>query len=569
MTSSTRAVLKVPSVFAIACAAQALTQNTKMILNASRCGSAIFLLGLFGLLSANAQLTISGPSSSNYGSAVTFQTSISGYPVQGGTMKFVDNGSTIGTVPVSGDSGPSFTTSSLTAGSHNVTAQWQPQGYQCCINSENSAGVTINRATPTISVSPAAGTINWGQSLASSTLSGGTASVSGTFAWTTPSTIPPVGSQSESITFTPSDTTDYTTVTGSTSVPVDALTFSSPTINTGVQVINGGGPALVPFGNGLYSNALQLVYVNELQEVALAYSLDGLNYTNVGRISVPYGSGVAEPDCSPEWSDHCGVAAAVYNNQLYVAYNDISCNCLYVLAGTPVSGFAAFTWTLAYIAQPAYGLVTTPAMLVVQTQIKPPIFNLIVRYGTTEGDHEAYSSVLNGTTGQWSTQDSNSTSRTQSTLFTIDGNYAIDIDNDNNLGAMYITELDNNGVAIPGTTNQLQGGDSGNITQGFSSTVYNGVGHCAFLASMPPASKELQMVAASSDYPDIAGGRNWGTQTFSNIQEVPYEGDYPGDFAITVYPPQPSGSAKIVVAYSGDTNGDLYAAIGTPTVTCP
>ena len=59
--------------------------------------------------------------------------------------------------------------------------------------------------------------------------------------------------------------------------------------------------------------------------------------------------------------------------------------------------------------------------------------NLIIRYGTTDGDHEAYSSLFvhnTGTkTGAWSTQDSNSTSRTQSTLFTIDGkNYAIDLE---------------------------------------------------------------------------------------------------------------------------------------------
>jgi hypothetical protein len=347
---------------------------------------------------------------------------------------------------------------------------------------------------------------------------------------------------------------------------VNALNLSSPTINTGVQIINGGGPALVPLGNGLASNALELVYVNTLQEVALAYSTDGLHYTNVGRISVPYGGGAAELDCSPEWSDHCGVAAAVYNGQLYVAYNDISCNCLYVLKGTAVPNYAAFTWTLVYTAQPAYQLVTTPAMLKVQDG---QYADLIVRYGTWEGDHEAYSSVLKGETGEWSTQDSNSISRTQSTLFTVDGkNYAIDLSNPDDSGAINITELDNNGVAISGTTYGLQGGDSGNITQGFSSTAYSTVENCVFVTSMPPAKNELQ-IFSTTDYYNFAEGEFWGPQTYSNIQEVPYEGDYPGDFAITVYPPQPSGSAQIVVAYSGDSNGDLYATSSGTSPVCP
>jgi len=81
--------------------------------------------------------------------------------------------------------------------------------------------VTVNQATPTVSAWPTASAITYGQTLASSTLSGGSASVSGTFAWTTPSTVPGAGTSSQSVTFTPSDTTDYSTVTGSVSVTVN------------------------------------------------------------------------------------------------------------------------------------------------------------------------------------------------------------------------------------------------------------------------------------------------------------------------------------------------------------
>lgn len=515
-------------------------------------------------------LTTSGSPSVN-GTPVTFTATISNGLT--GTVIFY-NGPTgnltqIGTATINGTIANS-TTSSLGYGDNSISAYWPGNSSFSPVMS-SSLDQLVDSNAVTVYTWPTASAIAWGQSLASSTLSGGTASVSGTFAWTTPSTIPTPGTQSENVTFTPSDTTDYTATTSSTSVTVNALTLSSPTINTGVQVINGGGPALVPLGNGLYSSALELVYVDTSQDLRLAYSTDGLHYTD----SDPGGYGIhlassgnpIELDCTPAYSDHCGVTAAALNGQLYVAYNDYSCNCLHVLAGTPVPNYAVFQWADVYD-DTAHQLVTTPAMLVVPVpnQQNP---NLIVRYGTTEGDHEAYSSVLNGGDGEWSTQDSDSTSRTQSTLFTIDGtNYAIDLSNPDYSGALHITELDDNGVAIPGTTYQLQGGDSGNITQGFSSTVYNGYGHCAFVTSMPPESDELQ-IFSTSDYYNFADGGFWGPQTYSNIQEVPYESDYPGDFAISVYPPQPSGSAQIVVVYSGDSNGDLYATSGTPPATCP
>ena len=91
-----------------------------------------------------------------------------------------------------------------------------------------SVTVTVNKATPTVSAWPTAGAIAVGQTLASSTLTGGTASVLGTFTWTTPATVPPLGTDSESVTFTPTDTADYNTVTGSVTVTVNNKT--TPTV---------------------------------------------------------------------------------------------------------------------------------------------------------------------------------------------------------------------------------------------------------------------------------------------------------------------------------------------------
>ena len=92
----------------------------------------------------------------------------------------------------------------------------------------------------TIYTNPTASSITYGQTLANSTLSGGYAirpdystQVSGTFAWTTPTTKPDVGnSQSFEVTFTPSDATNFATATRNVTVTVNKAT---PTI-TGTAV---------------------------------------------------------------------------------------------------------------------------------------------------------------------------------------------------------------------------------------------------------------------------------------------------------------------------------------------
>jgi hypothetical protein len=80
---------------------------------------------------------------------------------------------------------------------------------------------TIDKATPTISSAPTASPITQGETLASSILSGGTASVAGAFAWTTSSTIP-LSTASYSVTFTPTDGANYNTATTSVSVTVNS-----------------------------------------------------------------------------------------------------------------------------------------------------------------------------------------------------------------------------------------------------------------------------------------------------------------------------------------------------------
>jgi hypothetical protein len=107
--------------------------------------------------------------------------------------------------------------------------------------------------TPTITTWPSASAITLGQALSASTLSGGSASVSGTFAFTSPATIPAAaGSYPASVTFTPSDTVHYTTVTGTVSVTVNDSHTAAPTVS-GLAPADGlveGGTSVTITGNG-------------------------------------------------------------------------------------------------------------------------------------------------------------------------------------------------------------------------------------------------------------------------------------------------------------------------------
>jgi polygalacturonase len=118
--------------------------------------------------------------------------------------------------------------SDLTLGAHtfSVTSYSGDANYTVA-SAFGAYTVTVVKATPVVTAAPTAGAITLGQALSSSTLSGGTASVVGTFAFTSPATVPAVGTSQQSVTFTPTDTVDYYTTTVMVSVMVKQAT---PTI---------------------------------------------------------------------------------------------------------------------------------------------------------------------------------------------------------------------------------------------------------------------------------------------------------------------------------------------------
>jgi hypothetical protein len=90
----------------------------------------------------------------------------------------------------------------------------------------------ISKATPTISVVPTASAITYGQALSNATLSGGNASVVGTFAFINPTTAPLAGTSIQAVTFTPTDAANYNAVSANVSVTVGkatpVVTWSNP-----------------------------------------------------------------------------------------------------------------------------------------------------------------------------------------------------------------------------------------------------------------------------------------------------------------------------------------------------
>ena len=141
-----------------------------------------------------------------------------------------------------------FTSPSTTpaTGTSNVSITFTPSDTINYTTTTTTIPITVSAATPTITTPPTAGSISYGTALSGATLTGGAASVPGTFTFTSPSTTPATGTSNVSITFTPSDTINYTTttttipITVSAATPTPTPTPEQPLVNTGTSIIGLG-----------------------------------------------------------------------------------------------------------------------------------------------------------------------------------------------------------------------------------------------------------------------------------------------------------------------------------------
>ena len=158
----------------------------------------------------------------------------------------------------------------------------------------SGSSFTVNKTVPTVTATPTAGGITYGDTLASSNLTGGSASVAGSFAFTTPTTAPNAGTANQSVTFTPSDNTVYDTVVFNVSVTVAKATPSVTATPTAAPITYGAALSTATLGGGSASVAGSFAYASPSatpaagtanQSVTFTPS-DTSNYNNVTAIQV-------------------------------------------------------------------------------------------------------------------------------------------------------------------------------------------------------------------------------------------------------------------------------------------
>ena len=218
------------------------------------------------------------------------------------TASAVTYGQTLASSTLSGGaSGPagSFTfTTPTTAPATGVASQgvtFTPTDTSNYTTVTGTVSVTVNKATSGVTTWPTASAITYGQTLASSTLSGGASTPTGSFAFTTPTTAPAAGTVSLGVTFTPTDTSNYTTVTGTASVTVNKATSGVTTWPTASGIAYGqtlasstlSGGAATPTGSFAFTTPTTTPNAGTAVQNVTFTPTDSANYaTAVGHLSV-------------------------------------------------------------------------------------------------------------------------------------------------------------------------------------------------------------------------------------------------------------------------------------------
>jgi hypothetical protein len=169
---------------------------------------------------------------STYGQSVTFTATVTPSAATG-TVQFKEGATVLGSASLAGGVA-SFSTSVLTSGSHSITAVY-PGDANYATSTSGSVSQVVNKVTPVITwANPV--NIPYGTALGATQLNA-TASVPGSFAYTpVAGTILNVGNtQTLSVTFTPTDGTNYNNATATVQVNVIKVT---PTVTVSAASAN-------------------------------------------------------------------------------------------------------------------------------------------------------------------------------------------------------------------------------------------------------------------------------------------------------------------------------------------
>ncbi len=215
---------------------------------------------------------VASPTTSTYGQQIvltaTVQPSLVGTlaPLSTETITFKDSGTTIGTALISSGVA-TLNITSLAVGSHNnITAVFASDTNFNTSTSSPATPITVNTATPVITW-PTPAAIAYG-TLLSSTQLNATSSAPGTFSYSpSAATLLSTGSHTLTATFTPTNSTNYTTATATVTLVVNQAT----------PVISWATPTPVPFGTPLSGVQLDATATSTtLVSLSSYYNVDGL-----------------------------------------------------------------------------------------------------------------------------------------------------------------------------------------------------------------------------------------------------------------------------------------------------
>jgi len=260
------------------------------------------------------------------GDSVTFTATVSplnsGNFVPGGTVTFTDGANVLGTPTLGAGGVASVTTSALTVGAHTISAVYSGDNI-FGTSSAPTISQQVNANVPVITwANPAA--ITYGTALSSTQLNataanGGGVNVPGTFVYAPAAgAVLNAGPQTLTVTFTPTDLSNYTTATKTVSLTVNRATpllawtpaVSSITYGTalGAQQLNatatGAGGATLG-GSFVYTPASGTVLGAGAQTLSVTFTPTDANY-NAATTTTSITVGQATPAIT--WSTPASIA---------------------------------------------------------------------------------------------------------------------------------------------------------------------------------------------------------------------------------------------------------------------
>jgi hypothetical protein len=162
----------------------------------------------------------------------------------------------------------------LTAGSHTLSVSFAPTDNTDYATAIGTVTIQVNQATPVITW-PSPGSMNYGTPLSSTQLDATATPAGGTFTYNPPAgTTLPIGTDTLSVTYVPTDTTDYVKATATTTLKVLAdLSLSSI------------APTSAPFGSGATTITLTGIGFTQTSMVRLNGSTIPTTYSSPTQLS--------------------------------------------------------------------------------------------------------------------------------------------------------------------------------------------------------------------------------------------------------------------------------------------